>query len=393
MNDAKEVTKQYSELGQTLVMHGQDRQPIDLLAPGLHLVSRGEQIHSASLSFQVHAGIYTHIIDEGDFNLSLEVQEEIDGPPFDGETAISIETRLHPQFLPLLEPFRNDISAASDFLLSLPTLDPDHPLIHAGNWLATQVSQNGPKGTSRYRTLWHRFNISAATIEKFESGDFSEEIKGFLRSKIGVDLAMLPDQFTPEAVNALSEEVSRTLTDGLGELFAVLPGVVSGESENVFSNGDEIIRSPIESVAAFFEEDGWNFQVTPEGNAIFTGAAGDNGEFSCQIIWEPTHEYLICYAVVPVETVPHRMAAMTEFIARANYGLPSGNFEINLDSGEVRFRTSIFVADRSLSYDEIEDFLYTAVLQTDLYLPGIMRVNYGVSPAEAIVAVEEVPSA
>ncbi len=51
---------------------------------------------------------------------------------------------------------------------------------------------------------------------------------------------------------------------------------------------------------------------------------------------------------------------MNEFITRANYGLPSGNFEMNYDTGEVRFRTSVFVTDRIPSYDEVEDLINTA---------------------------------
>ena len=79
---------------------------------------------------------------------------------------------------------------------------------------------------------------------------------------------------------------------------------------------------------------------------------------------------------------------MNEFIARANYGLPSGNFEMNFDTGEVRFRTSMFVTDRSPSYDEVEDLLNTAFFLMDDYLAGMMRVNDGVSPSQAITSIE-----
>lgn len=393
MSNSKDVSKQYLDLGQPLVMTGGNDDPIQILAPRLHLVSRDDRVHSVSLTFQVDPGSYAQIVNHSEYNLSPEVREEMDGPPFDGETLITIETRLNPQFLFLFEPYRMELAPAGDFLLSLDKAEPDHPLRQAANWLATQVSQRGPNHTSQYRTLWHRLNISATTIEKFEKGAFNEEIREFLRKKIGVDFALLPDQFTPEAVDTLIGEVGQLITGGLKELFAVLPTQIYADTESEFETSDEEIRSPIKRAIAFLSEDGWNFELSPDEQSIVTGAKGDNGDFICQIIWEPVNDYLICYTIIPVETVPVRLSSMLEFIARANFGLPSGNFEMNLETGEIRFRSSLFAANRYLSYDEIEDLLYTAVLQTDLYLPGILQVNNGVSPVEAIAVVENASSA
>ena len=253
MSDVPEITQRHHELGQTLTMIGMDEQTIDLFAPILHLIKKDEQVHAVSLSFQVKAGVYTHIVDEGDFNLSLEVQENLEDPPFDDETPVSIETRLHPQFLSLLESCRNNLKAAGEFLLSLHTTDRENGLIHTKHWLATHISQTSPKGTSGCTTLWHRFDISADTMEKFARGDYNEELHAFLRNKIGFDLPLLPNQFTPDAMNTLTGELAQVVTEGLRGLFAVLPSAVSDEVETEYGDWEEEFHSPIESVVAFFK--------------------------------------------------------------------------------------------------------------------------------------------
>jgi hypothetical protein len=177
------------------------------------------------------------------------------------------------------------LNAGDAFLLSLHETDKANELIHTKNWLATRVSQSGAKGTSRYNTLWHRFDISADTMEKFARGEYNEEIQAFLRNKIGFDLSLLSNPFSPEALNALTGEVAQVVTQELRSLFAILPSEDSEEEEAEYGDWKEEQGTPIERVVAFLEDDGWNYRVAPDGNMIYTGATGQNGALSCQIMW------------------------------------------------------------------------------------------------------------
>jgi hypothetical protein len=374
--------QQTIEIGDALTMLDMRRDAIMLRAPKLHLVTKAEQIHAATLSFQLDPATYEQVDQRGDFNLGVEVRENLDGPPFNNDTPISIEASLHPQYLDYFAPYRLNLAGAASFLATLAEMEPAHPLIHTESWLATEVSQSGPRGTSRYRTLWQRLKIAANTFEKFERGDFNPELQAFLRSKIGMDLALLPEQFSAEALDQLTSGLGELIGGGLSNLFEVLPDAVEAEDE-------ENMVHPLEGVAAFLDADGWSWEASPDSAVILTGANGDNGQFACQIVWEGAHEYLVCYAILPVAVHPQRITAITEFLNRANYGLPSGNFEMEPESGEIRFRNSRFVGDTILTYDEIEDLLYTAVFQADIYTPGFQRVNDGLSPKDAIAVVED----
>jgi hypothetical protein len=139
----------------------------------------------------------------------------------------------------------------------------------------------------------------------------------------------------------------------------------------------------------FFEEDEWPFEQIAELPAIRTGFAGDNGKWTCYAQAREDMEQFIFYSILPVNVPPNRLAAMAEFIARANYGMIIGNFELSYEDGEVRYKTSIDVEGDELSFPLIQQMVYANVATMDHYLPGLMTVIYtDISPAQAIERIE-----
>ena len=77
------------------------------------------------------------------------------------------------------------------------------------------------------------------------------------------------------------------------------------------------------------------------------------------------------------------------FLTRANYGLLIGNFEMDYNDGEVRYKTSIDVEGDRLSKALVKRLVYDNLAVMDRYLPGVLSVIYGgASPTEAIAQVE-----
>ena len=95
-----------------------------------------------------------------------------------------------------------------------------------------------------------------------------------------------------------------------------------------------------------------------------------------------------------------RLNLLADFLTGANYGLYIGNFEMDFNDGEVRFKTSIDVEGNKsvaeegkepaeLSFALMKRMVYDNVGVMDKYLPGVMSVIYGgASPTEAIAKVE-----
>jgi hypothetical protein len=144
----------------------------------------------------------------------------------------------------------------------------------------------------------------------------------------------------------------------------------------------------LDAMVAFFEEDDWSFGQLEEEPVLALGFQGENGQWTCYAQAREEGEQFLFYSVCPVNAPEDKRLVMAEFLTRANYGLYIGNFELDLDDGEIRYKTSIDVEGDRLSTALVRQLVYANVFTMDHYLPGIMRVIYGdASPAEAIAQV------
>lgn len=81
--------------------------------------------------------------------------------------------------------------------------------------------------------------------------------------------------------------------------------------------------------------------------------------------------------------------AVAEFLTRANYGLALGNFELDLDDGEINFKTILQAPATVLNTALLRPYLLIGVETINHYLPGLDRVLSGrETPAAAIKALE-----
>jgi hypothetical protein len=142
----------------------------------------------------------------------------------------------------------------------------------------------------------------------------------------------------------------------------------------------------------FFEEDEWPFDQIADLPAIRSGFSGKNGKWLCYAHAREEVEQFVFYSVLPVNVPPNRLAAAAEFITRANHDMIIGNFEMDYDDGEIRFKTSIDVEGDELTFDLIKQVVYNNVTTMDHYLPGVMALIYtDISPLEAIKKIEGSP--
>lgn len=100
------------------------------------------------------------------------------------------------------------------------------------------------------------------------------------------------------------------------------------------------------------------------------------------------HQF-ITYVAAPSVCPADRRAATAEFVARANWGLPMGNFEIDMDDGSVRFKTSLDYEDVGLTLALVRNSFAPAAFTMDRYLEGLLAVMYGSKdPANIIEQIE-----
>ena len=150
--------------------------------------------------------------------------------------------------------------------------------------------------------------------------------------------------------------------------------------------------SVLSAALEFFEEDEWPFNLLEEESVISIVFQGENGQYACFAKAREDSNQFIFYTVCPINAPTNRRRDAAEFLARANHGLIIGNFEMDFDDGEIRYKTSIDVEDNGLNSALIKPLVYANILTMDQYLPGIAAVIYSdTAPAEAITGVRVRP--
>lgn len=144
-----------------------------------------------------------------------------------------------------------------------------------------------------------------------------------------------------------------------------------------------------DAITAFFKQDKWPFDVVNEQEAIRVEFAGDHGRWICYAEAHEAQGLFAFYSVLSAKAPKEKRILVAEFITRANYSMIIGNFEMDYDDGEVRYKTSIDVKGDELRAALIQQVVYGNVKTVDLYFEGLMSVIYGgATPAAAIAKIE-----
>jgi len=145
-----------------------------------------------------------------------------------------------------------------------------------------------------------------------------------------------------------------------------------------------------EVVCTFFEEDDWNFEVIEDGEILRLEVSLDNGNYECYAIADEEAKTFRFYSIAPIKVPKSKRKEIADFLTRVNYGLILGNFELDMDDGEVRYKTGNCQNNMALSFEALKHLVYLNVTILDQYFLGIMKVTYGdVSPENAISLIEE----
>ncbi|MBO4400485.1 MAG: YbjN domain-containing protein [Selenomonadaceae bacterium] len=99
---------------------------------------------------------------------------------------------------------------------------------------------------------------------------------------------------------------------------------------------------------------------------------------------------IVSYATIGIKADEDSIHEVAEFLHRANYGLAFGNFELDFDDGEIRYKMSLNCVDSLPGEDAIEDVLYLPLSMFERYGDGILTVAMGLAePEAAIKKIEE----
>lgn len=153
---------------------------------------------------------------------------------------------------------------------------------------------------------------------------------------------------------------------------------------------EEKQASIFDVVVNFFKENNWSISQHETEPILHMGYQGENGDWTCTVRTREKPSQFVFYSVCPVNIPQKKRLVIAEFLTRANFGLIVGNFEMDLQDGEVRYKTYAINGKNNLLNSElIGQLIFVNVMTMDKYLPALMSVLYAnVSIDQAIQQIE-----
>ncbi|NET68527.1 MAG: YbjN domain-containing protein [Moorea sp. SIO1G6] len=161
----------------------------------------------------------------------------------------------------------------------------------------------------------------------------------------------------------------------------------TGYSQNLNKNNG---LQALDNVGKFLQENGWDTQFIEKKEAYKFNFQSEHGIGIAYAQVLTDLEQFLFYVMMPFKIPEESLNTIAELITRANYGLRVGNFEMDYEDGEVRYKTCIDFEGEILTKGYIKNAVYPALKTMERYVPGFLSVVYGgQTPEEALAVLEE----
>jgi len=406
-----------------LVFFNPSGSSLQLRVVNLELIEQDNTLSECRLTFQVTSDLYHQIDTESLFNLKPELRGALNAASFQNEPEIEMEVTLQPQLLPQLAEQATDAETAISYLITRSQIsspppgkseeipeteavnqssvpEPSlNPLLLTESWFALKVKQNLESDEIGYRTFWSYLNPASLTPEAIANGQFPEAMEQFLKDRNEANLAK-----AGQAITEVLEEIAQGLKNwdetkflkqtetAISDFFSEVTNALENwvEPNQLIGKTKTNSKGKIyQAMLNFFSEEDWEFTKLQGKLILRLAFQGKNGQWNCFALANEDQHRFVFYSICPLEIPFTTRITIAEFLTRSNYGMEIGNFEFDLDSGEIRFKTSLDVTEDRITPALIKQLVYTNVLTIDQYLPGIQAVLDGVTPADAIRVIEQ----
>lgn len=143
-----------------------------------------------------------------------------------------------------------------------------------------------------------------------------------------------------------------------------------------------------EIVTGYLNSIEWKFTLDQRDTIRF-GVSLDSMKVDCILDIRESSDLILFYTVLPLMVPEDRRSVVSEFIARANYGLRIGNFELDFRDGELRYKTYASTNQSCINIDIVRHLIHANIQTFEKYVPGVLKVIYSdMTPEEAIDLVE-----
>lgn len=164
--------------------------------------------------------------------------------------------------------------------------------------------------------------------------------------------------------------------------------------DGAHAGGDEAVRAApsVRAVEEVLEKAGWAYEVyeDDEGYLDFVTMVQEDPLIEATVVrLSEDLERVVLYALMRPKAKKERRAEMAELIARANYGMGDGNFEMDIDSGALRFKVALDFSGVPLSPLLLRNMILNTMDTLEVYEGAFLQVLAGKAKAKAAVRAAE----
>jgi hypothetical protein len=156
---------------------------------------------------------------------------------------------------------------------------------------------------------------------------------------------------------------------------------LAGRDDDAEAAGETALLGELKRV---FVENGWPFSEVRGAQVLVSDLSGPLGtwKFYAQVVDE--QDLILLYSVCPLRVPPDRRSEVSQFLTGANYGLAAGNFELDFEDGEIRYKTALHLQGDGLDRTIVKRLVRSNGLAMETYLPGIGAVVTGTAALPAL---------
>lgn len=328
------------------------------------------------------------------FGFNSSILHRKDATPFRSDCNIEVTLALEPSLQASVTRTKTSPQELIEMLQQFSCNEPSHLLLNTESWLILSAQQEQEQKTIGYRTVWDYLDWvlletegEKATFDSVFSSAMTQFVQDAVvgHSQTESKDSVLPEAQLIESLLALApifsshpDTANQQFTEAVTQLFR------DSEAELSEPRSTKLSRT----LERFFQEENWRVLKLADQSVLRLKFQGSQGQWDCYAQAKEAEQQVIFYSVLPVKAPGARRSAIAEFITRANYGIVLGNFEMDFSDGEIRYKTSIGIEGSFLDVALIRQLIYSNLLITDKYLPGLQAVIQGRSAALAITQIE-----
>jgi hypothetical protein len=129
----------------------------------------------------------------------------------------------------------------------------------------------------------------------------------------------------------------------------------------------------------------WEPEVLDEWSFVFPWVAGCI-PLSCYAEVNPDMQGFVFRAINPLPVEPDTRPLVAEFIHRVNCAQPIGNWAIDLDTGDVRFKNGVYFRRAELTESMIRNVIESSLFFVYHDIMGLVKLQTGGTLHEAMAA-------